>query len=408
MAKQRNALRAGIFMLVSLVLIVFVIVAISGAAKFTQAFKTYPVAFSLQDDIGGLRAGDDVRIGGLKVGSVRDIRIDQEKAAVLVFIDIPAKYAIAKDAHIQVQHGLTGAAGINIDNFGTGGALAADEYLAGNPDSLTGLTRQLSGIGGDLHKTLANFRVASDKLNIDLDKFAQTADSFTSTGFAATTTVQELHVRVPELIARVETLADSGIRLLDTWRDFLGPSSGDFHQTVANLNHVTGDIRQRLPDVLDRLHGILTKVDIAVGRATTALTEIQGASGNLNVATGALRSILVDNRSKLNSLIESLKATSDNLKYASVEIRHSPWRLLYQPKPDEVANLNIYDSVRQFAEGADSLDDAASALRDALKDPNADPAQVKRLMQHLDDSCANFQGVQQKLWKEVRGSKYIF
>jgi phospholipid/cholesterol/gamma-HCH transport system substrate-binding protein len=401
MAKQRNALRAGIFMLVSLVLIVFVIVAISGAAKFTQAFKTYPVAFALQDDIGGLRAGDDVRIGGLKVGSVRDIRIDQDKSAVIVFIDIPAKYAIAKDAHVQVQHGLTGAAGINIDDLGSG-ALAANDYLRGNPDSLTGLTRQLTGIGGDLHQTLANFRVASDKLNIDLDKFAQTSDSFTATGFAATTTVQELHVRVPELIARVETLADSGIRLLDTWRDFLGPSSGDFHQTVANLNHVTGDIRQRLPDVLDRLHGILTKVDIAVGRATTALTEIQGASGNLNVATGALRSILVDNRSKLNSLIESLKATSDNLKYASVEIRHSPWRLLYQPKPDEVANLNIYDSVRQFAEGADSLDDAASALRDALKDPNADPVQVKRLMQHLDDSFTNFQGVQQKLWKEVR------
>ncbi|HEY1923172.1 MAG TPA: MlaD family protein [Tepidisphaeraceae bacterium] len=402
MAKQRNALRAGIFMLVSLVLIVFVIVAISGAAKFTQSFKTYPVAFSLQDDIGGLRAGDDVRIGGLKVGSVRDITIDQEKSAVIVIVDIPAKYAIAKDANVQVQHGLTGAAGININDLGTGGALAANEYLRGNPDSLTGLARQLSGIGGDLHKTLANFRVASDKLNVDLDKFAQTSDSFTATGFAATNTVQELHVRIPELLTRVDNLADSGIRLLDTWRNFLGPSSGDFHQTVANLNHVTGDIRQRLPDVLDRLHGILTKVDIAVGRATSALTEIQGASGNLNVATGTLRSILVDNKSKLNSLIESLKATSDNLKYASVEIRHSPWRLLYQPKPDEVANLNIYDSVRQFAEGADSLDDAASALRDQLKDPNADPVQVKRLMQHLDDSFANFQNVQQKLWKEVR------
>jgi len=402
MAKQRNALRAGIFMLASLVLIVFVIVAISGAAKFTQAFKTYPVAFSLQDDIGGLRPGDDVRIGGLKVGSVRDIRIDQDRSAVIVFVDIPAKYKIEKDANIQVQHGLTGAAGININNLGTAGELASNDFLRGNPDALTGLTHQLSGIGGDLHQTLANFKVASVKLNIDLDKFAQTSDSFTSTGFAATTTVQELHVRVPELIARVENVTDSAERLLVTWRDFLGPSSGDFHQTVANLNHVTGDIRQRLPEVLDRLHGILAKVDIAVGRATTALTEIQAASGNLDAATGALRSILVDNRSKLNSLIESLKATSDNLKYASVEIRHSPWRLLYQPKPDEVANLNIYDSVRQFAEGADSLDDAASALRDALKDPNADPAQVKRLMEHLNNSFAQFQEVQQKMWKEVR------
>jgi phospholipid/cholesterol/gamma-HCH transport system substrate-binding protein len=401
MAKPRNALRAGIFMLISLALIIFVIVAISGAAKFTRS-KTYPVAFSLQDDIGGLRAGDEVRIGGLKVGSVRDIRIDQERSAVIVFIDVPASYNIAKDANIQVQHGLTGAAGININNLGSGGALAANDFLRGNPDAITGLMHQLSGMGADLHQTLANFKIASGKLNTDLDKFAQTSDSFTATGFAATTTVQELHVRIPELIARVENLTDSAMRLLVTWRDFLGPSSGDFHQTVANLNHVTGDIRQRLPEVLDRLHGILAKVDIAVGRATTALTEIQAASGNLDAATGALRSILVDNRSKLNSVIESLKTTSDNLKYASVEIRHSPWRLLYQPKPDEIANLNIYDSVRQFAEGADSLDDAASALRDALKDPNADPAQVKRLMEHLDDSFAKFQGVQQKLWKEVK------
>ncbi len=104
----------------------------------------------------------------------------------------------------------------------------------------------------------------------------------------------------------------------------------------------------------------------------------------------------------MNGFIESLKATADNLKYASVEIRHSPWRLLYQPKPDEMANLNIYDSVRQFAEGAQSLDDAASALRDQLNDPNADPAEVKRLMQHLNDSFTQFQGIQQKLWKAVR------
>ncbi|MGD0463648.1 MAG: MlaD family protein [Tepidisphaeraceae bacterium] len=402
MVKQRNALRAGIFMLVSLALIVFVIVAISGAAKFTQAFKTYGVAFSLQDDIGGLRPGDDVRIGGLKVGSVRDIRIDQERSAVIVFIDIPGKYLLARDAAVQVQHGLTGTAAININNLGGGAMLASNDYLRGNPDATTDLIHQLSGMGPDLRQTLANVKIASDKLNTDLDKFAQTSDSFTATGLAATTTVQELHVRVPELIARVEDLTDSGVRMLDTWRNFLGPSSGEFHQTVANLNHVTGDIRRRLPDVLDRLHGILTKIDIAVGRASTALSEMQSASGNLDAATTALRSILVDNRSKLNGMIESLKATSDNLKYASVEIRHSPWRLLYQPKPDEIANLNIYDSVRQFAEGADSLDNAASALRDALKDPHADPAEVKRLMQHLDDSFARFEGVQQKLWKEVR------
>jgi len=399
---QRNALRAGIFMLTSLGLIIFVIIAISGAAKFTQSFSTYPVAFALQDDIGGLRPGDDVRIGGLKVGSISNIRIEPSRSAVVVFIDIPSRYPLAKDAGVSVQRGLTGAASVNVDSFGTGPQLAAGEYLVGQPDPLSGLMRKLGAMEPDLRQTVANLRVASGKLNTDLDKLAMTSDSFTATGFAATTTVQDLHVRVPEIVSHYENLTDSAVRMLDTVHDFVGPSSGDFHQTMANLNHFTGDIRQRLPDVLDRTREILVKVDLAVNRAADAMQGVQGTAANLQAATGTLRSVLVDNRSKFDGIIASLKATSDNLKYASVEIRHSPWRLLYQPKPDEIANLNIYDSVRQFAEGADSLDNASAALRDALKDPNADPAEVKRLMAHLDDSFAQFQQVQLKLWKDIR------
>ena len=190
--------------------------------------------------------------------------------------------------------------------------------------------------------------------------------------------------------------------MLDAIRDFFGPSSHDFRQTVANLNHVTGNLRDRVPDILDQIHGLLGNVNVAVDRANGALREIQAAGTNLHSATASLRSLLTDNRSKLDGIIASLKATSDNLKDATVEIRHSPWRLLYQPKPGEVANLNTYDSVRQFAEGADSLNDAASALRDALKDPDADPAQVKRLMEHLNDSFASFQQVQNKLWTDIK------
>jgi len=402
MAKQRNALRAGIFMILSLGLIVFVIVAISGAARFTQSFHTYSVAFSLQDDLGGLRPGDDVRIGGVKVGSIRDIRIDRDRSAVVVLIDVPAKFPLAKDAGIRVQHGLTGSSSINIDSFGTGSPLAADDFLAGQPDQVTGLVHELAAMKPDVIQILGNLKIASGKLNVDLDKLAATSDSLTASGFEMTSTVQGLRVRVPEIIDRYQSAVDAVVRMLDAVRQFVGPSSGDFHQTLANLNHVSGDLRGRLPEVLDRLQTVLGKAGVVVYRAANAMQDIQAAAANLHSATGALQSILADNRSRLNGILVSLKTTSDNLKDASVEIRHSPWRLLYQPKPDEVANLNIYDSVRQFAEGADSLDDAAASLRDALKDPNADPEQVKRLMLHLNDSFAQFQQVQDKLWKEIK------
>lgn len=395
MAKQRNALRAGIFMIVSLGLIIFVIIAISGAAKFTESFNTYPVAFALTDDIGGLRLGDDVRIGGLKVGSVRDIQVDLNRSVLMVFIEVPAKYTIHKDAGVFVQHGLTGSSAINIDSFGSGPPMAANDYVMGQPDQLTGLMHQLAALKPDIRQTLLNIESASVKLNTDLDKIGDTAGS-------ATTTMQGLRARIPEIIERYESVVDSADHMLDAIRDFFGPSSHDFRQTVANLNRTTGDLRDRLPGILNRLDDLLGNVNVAVNHANSALRDIQSAASNLHYATGSLRSLLTDNQSKLKSIIDSLKATGDNLKYASLEIRHSPWRLLYQPKPGEVANLNIYDSVRQFAQGADSLDDAASALRDALKDPNADPAQVKLLMQYLNDSFSQFQQVQNKLWKDIK------
>jgi ABC-type transporter Mla subunit MlaD len=396
MAKQRNALRAGVFMMLSVAMMIFVIVAISGAGRFTQRFNTYPVEFSLSDDVGGLRVGDEVRIGGLKMGDVRDIQIRQVAAvgdepkhpAVVVFIDLPAKFVIGADAGVSVQRTLTGAAAINVDSLGGDAPLGAGEYLRGRPDPLNGL--------------IANLKVASVRLNTDLEKLGDTADSFTMTGFSATQTVQDLHVRLPEIVARYDEVCEAAVRMLGTVHALLGPSTGDFHATISNLRGISADLHEKLPGILDRLHGILGDADIAVGRAAQAMADIEATASNARDVTRSLRSIVVDNRSRLDGIIASLNATSENLKYASIEIRHSPWRLLYQPKPDEMSNLNIYDSVRQFAQGADSLDDAAGALRDALHDKNADPQQVKKLMDHLNDTFTQFQQVEQKMWSAIK------
>ena len=49
-------------MLISLALVIFVIIAISGMGRFTQKYETLQIVFKLTDDINGLRVGDDVRI----------------------------------------------------------------------------------------------------------------------------------------------------------------------------------------------------------------------------------------------------------------------------------------------------------------------------------------------------------
>ena len=100
--------------------------------------------------------------------------------------------------------------------------------------------------------------------------------------------------------------------------------------------------------------------------------------------------------------LASLKTAGDNLKFATAEVRRSPWRLLYKPEKGEVANLVLYDSARQFAEGANDMQDSAVALRDALKDKDVDPKRIEKLLEQLDKNFTHFQQVEQDLWKQVK------
>ena len=144
--KQRNAFRAGVFMIISIALVVAVVIAISGTSRFTQHFNNFVVRFSLGDDIGGLQVGDDVRLGGLKVGSIRKISVssdDNSIPGVDVKIELPAEYTLRSDARILVQKGLTGAADINITSLGTGQTLLAGASLIGQPDQFAVLEANL-------------------------------------------------------------------------------------------------------------------------------------------------------------------------------------------------------------------------------------------------------------------------
>ena len=119
-----------------------------------------------------------------------------------------------------------------------------------------------------------------------------------------------------------------------------------------------------------------------------------------DLSAGA-RSVIVGNRSRLDAIVASIKTTGDNLKAASSEIRRSPWRLLYKPGKGEMANLNLYDSARQFAEGANDMNDAATALRDALASKDVDGKQLQALVDKLDKSFSGFQKVEAQLWERV-------
>jgi uncharacterized phage infection (PIP) family protein YhgE len=268
------------------------------------------------------------------------------------------------NAHVAVQGTLTGGSWLNIDDLGNGTLLAGDGVLEGHPSAFGSVLSSLSGSGPDLAALL-----------------------------------REVHtVTVPKVDAAVDKATDT----LTSIHDLLGDVKTDFRGTLAHLNVITANAQDKLPGLLDHLDQVASKLATTIDNAQSTLADIKATAANAKDFTSAARDIVSDNHGRLDTIIASLKLTSDNLKGASAEIRRSPWRLFYKPEPGEMGNLNLFDATRAFADGANNVNDASLALRDALKNPNSDPKEIQKLMDQLDQAFANFNLVEHKLWDSVK------
>lgn len=392
MAKStgRNELKAGTFMVIAFVLAVTVIVWIHGSSMGPTQLRT--VAFKLSDDLGGLQIGDEVRLGGFKVGIVRDIRpdgIDSANPRMIVTISLPRAYVLHPNAVIGVQTTLTGTTALNITSTGSGAPVADDVALTGLPDPKSALFASLGNMGPHLENAINQIDTQT------VPRVNQTVDTVKSL-------VAHANSEVDPIVARYNKVADNASAAAGQVNDLLGDTKPDLRGTIKNLNVATGTIKDKLPGLLDHVNEVIAKVNTSLTTAQAALLDVQKTAANAKDITASIREVVVENQGKLDGIVSGLKTTSDNLKEASLELRHSPWRLLYKPTPEEAANLNLYDSAREFAQGAESLSDASTALRDAMRDPRANRDQISKLIEQLDTSFAHFHQVENKLWTTAR------
>jgi ABC-type transporter Mla subunit MlaD len=244
--------------------------------------------------------------------------------------------------------------------------------------------------------------LVGDVRTTTLPKVNTTIDTYKGAGADAAALVRHVDAKVDPTAEKVHNVADRASETMVHARDILGDTKGDFRQTMSNVSASTGSLKERLPQILEKVDAALAELKKTVDGANAAMTDVQDSIANVKEVSVAARGVIAGNRGKIDDMIASLKTTGDNLKFATAEIRRSPWRLLYKPGKGEVANLNLYDSARQFAEGANDLNDAATSLRDALKDPQATPEQLQKLVTKLDESFSEFQTMEEALWKRVK------
>lgn len=424
MVKQRNALKAGIFIVVSMALVFAVVVGIRGIAGLTEELQLRTVTFELRDDLAGLNVGDDVRIGGFKVGDVRKIQIigmndervkgrgkHDDQAMILVTFGLPKRFELREGAEIGIQTTVTEKTCLNISKLGLGTPLPAEVALVGQPSALGQVMADLKQMSPMIRATVADIhtktvpgvnQILADVQTQTIPTVNRTVVAYKATADAGTDFLVELRASFKPVIDRYYAVAGSTKGMMEEVRAMFGDTKLDFRGTMANLNSATGTLKDRLPGLLQQVDGVLGDGQLAIKGAAEAMEDIKGTAANAKHLTGTAKVLLAGNKAKMDGMIKALNLTANNLELGSAEIRSRPWRLLYSPKKGEVSNLALFDAAREFAKGAGELNDAAQALRDAVNAQEDDPAKLEKLKTQLEQSFGRFGEMEQKLWESVK------
>jgi len=268
----------------------FVLVALIALARYPSMFRSgteYRITFR---SVPGLNLGDEVRYGGLLVGSITALEIDpRDPTRILVAVRVRSEIPVNSDTRAEInQVGLLGAPYLNlVPGTGEGSPI---------PPGGTILSRDNLSFQ-DAMSRLAQFLDRADTLLVGVEQIA----------------AESPWERIGESFAGLDALI-SEMRT-GTGRVFVG------------LDTTT----RQLSALLDRSERLVVAIDTAVASATprlsTAQEDARRTLEEMRLLVSELRGA-TDNGERLESIVRDLARASDNLAKLSTRLERDPSTLL--------------------------------------------------------------------------------
>jgi hypothetical protein len=426
MPKQRNAFKLGLTLIVFGVLLIGVLVYLAPAGGGDLVLR---VRFP-HDKVGAaLKQGGEVVCGGMVVGGIRDVELlelpvvttqpaeeaaeetadapDTEELCSVVTIGIDSRVGLRTDCTIATEGTLLGGIGrLVIVNRGEGDPVKRNAMIVGLPASsisaalrslaseldsedpaslLVALKAQFDGTDettllGKLFVSLDNVAEATARIRDELDREQQA------------TMLGKLHVMLDAFNRGIETL----VALIEENREPITDTITNVHETSEILEQ---QIAARIAMQLDPAEpaAMIAKIHVSIDRLGQALDDIHAITSQGRETVGLSNEQVI-------RIVANIKETTDHLKAAGKEIRHSPWRLLYQPSLEEAAEANVFDAARAFSEAATRLDDAATQLKSAAElgiPTDEDDTRLLLILGELERTFEQFNEVETALWHQL-------
>lgn len=404
MARERDNLKAGLFVLVGFVLAVAIVFILSDLSQLFEQQKQIKVYYRLSDGLLGLKEGAPVTLGDQPIGEVTSIEdmVEMDKSNVervigkIVSLSIPAKYQIYQNAVIELKAPLIGGGtSLNIRSVGDRQLYAGDAPIPGSVAGSAQVQELIREAGimeeqrQQIRNIIANVESITATLRDDVPAITEAAKQASANLKEVTSQIHQLTTdfqgRREVWVQRIDGITASADQSLGMLRDLVKDKDPQLRQTLDNVHAITQTAREK----------ILVQVDEAVGKAVAAVDSFKATMAEV-------QAMVVSQRPVLERALANVQLTSDQLKLTAIEVRRSPWRLLYDPDDREVATDNLYDAARSFVMAASMLDSTSQSLRALADKETVDQQQISQELTHLESVFSKFKEAEEKFWHQIK------
>ncbi len=270
MGNRRSDLQVGLFAVIGLLLLAMMTLIFGGFKNVLS--RTYMVKASFAN-AGGTTQGTPVRLLGIDVGRVKKITLSDDKAGVVMTMEINSDVDISADSALYIkQEGFI--ANIYLE-FGAGSATAA-------------LPKDGSAMVEGSIETFAFYLERATK---------------TLAGMSA------------DVNAKVSEVGNKLIVLAENLNELTGDAQfrTDIKALTSNASTVAGQLKERLPDLMDNLTTAAGAAQESMEKASALFEEYQSLGVEMKDTTALVKEQVARQGGNLDELTASLGEAADNV-----------------------------------------------------------------------------------------------
>ncbi|MCE9589823.1 MAG: hypothetical protein K8S99_04800 [Planctomycetes bacterium] len=415
MAREHNNFKAGLFVLTALALGVAAVFILSDFERLFLPRQKVLVHYFLADGLQGLKGGAAVTLGDQPIGEVIKIidELDAGKARVtgkIVTVSIPARYQIYQNAVVELNAPPLGSGTkLNFRSVGEGAAYDGKTPLEGTlaGSSLAKNFIREAGIGEEqreqIRTIIANVANITTNVRKDLPDLTQRIRVILDKAGPVMDKVDASLDNLKAASADLKTILADAKDRRTVWFDRVDSITGKADKAVGTVQGIVSDKEPAIRNSIDNLESITkTAREKTMVQISDALDKAIASLENFKKLSEDARGFVTAQRPVLERALANAQITTDQLKLTAIELRRSPWRLLYAPGDNEIANDNLYDAARSFAQAAGALDAAVESLRAISNDKTANPEQVKLMLDHLESLYKKYGEAEARFWETLK------